>query len=144
MAARGIDPLDLGTALATNNRNDGAGRMAEGEENLLVRSEGRIRTLDDVRAIVIMERNGLPIRVGDVATVRIGAVTRYGAVTQNGSSEAVQGLVLGLRGANARDVVRDVRQKLAEISSALPDGVSVNVFYDRGDLVQRAVGTDSD
>ena len=141
MAARGIDPLDLGVALASNNRNDGAGRMTEGEENLLVRSEGRIRTLDDVRAIVIAEKNGLPIRVGDVATVRIGAVTRYGAVTQNGDAEAVQGLVLGLRGANARDVVRNVRQKLDEIASALPDGVSVNVFYDRGDLVQRAVGT---
>ena len=141
MAARGVDPLMLSAALAANNRNDGAGRMTEGEETLLVRSEGRIRTLDDVRAIVVTEDGGVPIRVDDVATVRIGAITRYGAVTRDGSEEAVQGLVLGLRGANAREVVSGVRQKLDEIASALPEGVSVNVFYDRGDLVGRAVGT---
>ena len=141
MAARGIDPLMLGAALAANNRNDGAGRMTEGEETLLVRSEGRIRTLDDVRAIVVDEQGGVPIRVADVATVRIGAITRYGAVTRDGTEEAVQGLVLGLRGANARDVVDGVTQKLEDIASALPDGLEVNVFYDRGDLVERAVGT---
>jgi len=141
MAARGVDPLALGNALATNNRNDGAGRMTDGEEALLVRSAGRIKTLDDVRAIVVAEKEGFPIRVGDVATVRIGSITRYGAVTQNGEAEAVQGLVLGLRGANAREVVGGVRDKLDEIASALPEGVTVNVFYDRGELVQRAVGT---
>jgi cobalt-zinc-cadmium resistance protein CzcA len=141
MAARQVDPLMLRSALAANNRNDGAGRMTEGEETLLVRSEGRVRTLDDVRAIVVAREGGVPIRVDDVATVRIGAVTRYGAVTEDGEEEAVQGLVLGLRGANAREVVSGVRQKLDEIASALPEGVSVNVFYDRGDLVGRAVGT---
>ena len=141
MAARGIDPLTLGAALAANNRNDGAGRMTEGEEALLVRSEGRIQAIDDVRAIVVKEADGTPIRVADVATVRIGSITRYGAVTQNGEAEAVQGLVLGLRGANARDVVSGVKAKLDEISSALPEGVTVNTFYDRGELVRRAVGT---
>jgi len=141
MAARGVDPLMLGNVLEFNNRNDGAGRMKEGEETLLVRSEGRIKSLDDVRAIVVKVENGTPIRIGDVATVAIGAITRYGAVTQDGEAEAVQGLVLGLRGANARDVVAGVRQKLDEIQSALPEGVTVDVFYDRGHLVQRAVGT---
>ena len=115
--------------------------MTEGEEALLVRSEGRVKTLDDVRAIVVKVADGTPIRVGDVASVRIGAITRYGAVTQNGEAEAVQGLVLGLRGANARDVVGGVKDKLEEISSALPEGVTVNIFYDRGELVRRAVGT---
>ena len=141
MAARGVDTQTLAAALAANNRNDGAGRMTDGEEALLVRSQGRVKTLDDVRAIVVTQAGGVPIRVADVADVRIGAITRYGAVTQNGESEAVQGLVLGLRGANARDVVNGVRDKLDEISSALPAGVTVNVFYDRGELVQRAVGT---
>jgi cobalt-zinc-cadmium resistance protein CzcA len=141
MAARGVDPLALAKALEENNRNDGAGRMSMGEETLLVRTEGRVRVLDDVRQIVVKVDNGIPIRVGDVADITIGSVTRYGAVTQNGDDEAVQGLVLGLRGANARDVVRRVRAKLDDISSALPDGVTVNVFYDRGNLVQRATGT---
>ncbi len=141
MAARGVDPLMLGDAVAANNRNDGAGRMNEGEETLLVRSEGRIRSLADVRAIVVKVDNGTPIRVSDVATVEIGAITRYGAVSQDGVEEAVQGLVLGLRGANARDVVEGVKQKLDDIASALPDGVTVDIFYDRGELVERAVGT---
>ncbi len=141
MAARGVDPLLLGDALAANNRNDGAGRMNAGEETLLVRSAGRIQTLADVRAIVVKVDNGVPIRVSDVATVDFGAMTRYGAVSQNGVGEAVQGLVLGLRGANARDVVEGVKQKLDDIESALPDGVSVDIFYDRGELVERAVGT---
>jgi len=141
MAARGVNPLLLGEALAANNRNDGAGRMSEGEEALLVRSEGRIKTLDDVREIVVRVENGTPIRVSDVATVKFGSITRYGAVTQDGESEAVEGLVLGLRGANARDVVAGVRQKLDDIATALPQGVSIDVFYDRGNLVQRAVST---
>ena len=141
MAARGVNSLQLSTALELNNRNDGAGRLSEGEESLLVRSEGRIKTLEDVRAIVVKVDDGFPIQVGDVASVSIGSVTRYGAVTQDGAGEAVQGLVLGLRGANARDVVQGVRQKLADIAPALPDQVTVNVFYDRGHLVQRAVGT---
>jgi cobalt-zinc-cadmium resistance protein CzcA len=141
MAARGISIDTLEQVLAENNRNDGAGRMGEGEETLLVRSQGRIRNLDDVRAIVVAERDDMSITVGDVATVRIGALTRYGAVTQNGTEEMVQGLVLGLRGANAREVVEGVKTKLDEIATALPDGVSVRVFYDRGDLVAKAVGT---
>ncbi len=141
MAGSGVDLPMLEEALTANNKNDGAGRVNEGEETLLVRSEGRIRDLDDVRAIVVRVAEGVPITVGDVAEVRIGSVTRYGAVTQSGESEAVQGLVLGLRGANARNVVEGVRAKLEDISSALPEGVTTNVFYDRGGLVGRAVGT---
>lgn len=73
--------------------------------------------------------------------MRIGALTRYGAVTRDGAGETVQGLIMALRGANARDVVRGVRAKLAEIAPAMPPGVEVKVFYDRSDLVARAVGT---
>jgi cobalt-zinc-cadmium resistance protein CzcA len=141
MAGRGIDTLMLAEAVARNNRNDGSGRMRDGEEALLVRAEGQVQTLDDLRATVIDVHDGTPVRVSDVADVRIGTITRYGAVSQNGAGEAVQGLVLGLRGANAREVVRGVRRKLDDIQTALPPGVRVDVFYDRGDLVRRAVST---
>jgi cobalt-zinc-cadmium resistance protein CzcA len=141
MAVRGVDTLALESAITANNRNDGAGRINEGEEALLVRAEGRIQTPADVERIVVRVANGVPISVADVATVRIGSITRYGAVTQSGSAEAVQGLVLGLRGANARDVVAGARAKLDEIASGLPEGVAVHVFYDRGDLVEKAVST---
>ncbi|TAN52198.1 MAG: efflux RND transporter permease subunit [Methylococcaceae bacterium] len=172
LASRGIALQDLKAALLSNNRNDGAGRVAEGEEALLVRSEGRIKNLDDLSAIVVAERDGVPIRVGDVAEVRIGALTRYGAVTQSrgleaggmrlgaeeqkmepnhqasspqspaaNPSEAVEGLVLSLRGANARQVIAGLEQKLEELKPVLPKGVELSPFYNRSDLVGRAVHT---
>lgn len=141
MNARGVGMNQLIVALEANNRNDGAGRLSEGDEALLVRAEGRIQSLDDIRAIVVKSTTGVPVRVGEVATVRIGALTRYGAVTRNGQGEAVQGLVLGLRGANARTVVEGVQAKLDELAPTLPEGISINVFYNRGDLVAQAVNT---
>jgi cobalt-zinc-cadmium resistance protein CzcA len=141
LAARQLSLADLQTALETNNRNDGAGRLSENEEALLVRTEGSIKTLDDVRAITVGTRNGMPVRVGDIATVRIGSLTRYGSVTKDGKGEAVEGLVLGLRGANARELVAQVSQQLVELNQRLPKGVTIVPFYNRGDLVERAVGT---
>ena len=141
MSSRGISVLDLEQAIAANNRNDGSGRINEGEETLLVRAEGRIETLDDLRQVVVRVIGGVPIVVGDVAEVQLGSITRYGAVTQNGEAEAVQGLVLGLRGSNAGEVVAGTRAKLDEIGTALPEGVTVNIFYDRGNLVRQAVHT---
>ena len=141
LAARGLSLKELRAALESNNRNDGAGRLADGEESLLVRAEGAIETLDDVRAIVVQTKDGRVIRVGDLAEVRFGALTRYGAVTRNGQGEAVQGLVLGLRGANAQNVVAGVKAKLAEIAPTLPAGTTIEPFYDRSHLVSRAVGT---
>ena len=109
MAARGVDALQLEAAVAANNRNDGAGRINEGEEALLVRSEGRIEDTTDVERIVVRVENGIPISVADVATVKIGSITRYGAVTESGGTEAVEGLVLGLRGGGELRV-RDPRR----------------------------------
>ncbi len=141
MNARGVRFAELSEALETNNRNDGAGLLAEGEETLLVRSEGSIQSLEDLQAIVVKADRGTPIRVADVAEVRVGSLTRYGGVTRDGEGEAVQGLVLGLRGANAQKLVEGVEEKLAEISQNLPDGVKIRVFYNRGELVERAVNT---
>ena len=149
LKARGLTLADLRAALEANNRNDGAGRLTEGEESLLVRVEGSVKTLDDLRAILVPDPPGSHpsgftphvTRVGDVAQVRIGSLTRYGFVTHGGREEAVEGLVLGLRGANARSVVEGVRAKLAEIAPALPPGVTTKIFYDRGALVDRAIGT---
>ncbi|MDO8932615.1 MAG: CusA/CzcA family heavy metal efflux RND transporter [Rhodocyclaceae bacterium] len=141
LKARGLTLADLQHALEANNRNDGAGRLSEGEESLLVRVEGSVKTIDDLRAIVIRSKDGAVTRVGDIAHVRIGNLTRYGTVTHGGREEAVEGLVLGLRGANARTVVEGVRAKLDEIGKGLPPGVTTKIFYDRGALVDRAVGT---
>lgn len=141
LAARSLTMAMLQQALEANNRNDGAGRLSDGDEALLVRAEGSIRSLQDVRNIVISSPGGNPIRVSDVALVRIGSLTRYGVVSKDGQGEAVEGLVLGLRGANAQKVVEGVRAKLAELAPILPAGVTTKVFYDRGSLVKRAIGT---
>ncbi len=141
MYARSVTLQDLQAALTQNNSNDGAGRLDDGEESLLVRSEGRFVTLEDVANTVIRSEQGAPLRIMDVAEVKIGELTRYGAVTSNGKGEAVEGLVLGLRGANAQLLVQGVKDKLAEIGPTLPQSVSINVFYDRGSLVERAINT---
>ncbi|WP_066331545.1 efflux RND transporter permease subunit [Azohydromonas lata] len=141
LLARGLTLAQVEQALDAGNRNDGAGRLADGEQALIVRAEGAIQTLDDVRHTVVRASDGAVVRVADVAQVRMGELTRYGAVTRDGVGEAVEGLVLGLRGANAREVVAGVKQRLDELAPALPPGMKVVAFYDRSSLIDRAVGT---
>ena len=144
MAASGVTVAQLKEAIEANNRNDGAGRLGEGDEVLLIRTEGNITSLDDLRAIVVKTNSGNPVRVGNLAEVKIGTVTRYGVVTQSGNSEAVEGLVLGLAGANAKQVVEGVEKKLEELQPTLPAGVHLKTFYNRASLVSKAVGAVSE
>ena len=141
MYARGVAIDNLQQALLNNNRNGGAGRLSDGEGALLVRAEGGFKTIEDVQNTVLRTDQGMSVRIADVADVRIGSITRYGAVTGNGKGEVVEGLVLGLRGANAQQVVKGVKDKIAEMTPSLPKGVRIQVFYDRGSLVERAVHT---
>jgi len=141
MYARGVAIDNLQQALLNNNRNGGAGRLSDGEGALLVRAEGGFKTIEDVQNTVLRTNQGMSVRIADVADVRIGSITRYGAVTGNGKGEVVEGLVLGLRGANAQQVVNGVKAKIAEMTPSLPKGVRIQVFYDRGSLVERAVHT---
>ncbi|WP_430435588.1 efflux RND transporter permease subunit [Methyloversatilis sp.] len=141
MAATGITLDELRTTLERFNRNDGAGRINEGEETLLVRVQGRLTSLDDIGRLVVHATPTAQVRVADIAEVKLGALTRMGGVTHNGEGETVQGLVLGLRGADAQQVVAGVRARLEEVQAALPAGVKVVPFYDRGELVASAVGT---
>lgn len=140
-AAMGLSVTKVKEAIEANNRNDGAGRLGEGDEVLLVRSEGSIRTKDDLMSIVVKNDKGGSVRLQDVAQVRDGSVTRYGVVTKDGKAEAVQGLVLGLAGANAQKVVEGVTRKIEDIKPTLPAGVELKVFYNRAQLVEKAVGT---
>lgn len=141
MAALGVRMDDVRQALLSNNSNDGAGRLTSGEEALVVRVEGAIQTLNDVRAIRVDAAHNTKVQLDDVATVQLGALTRYGAVTQNGQGEAVEGLVLGMRGVNARQLVNAVDGKLKQIAPRLPKGMTVHTFYNRGELVTRAADT---
>jgi heavy metal efflux system protein len=141
LAAAGLGVADLVAAIEAGNRNDGAGRLSEGEKALVVRAEGAIQTPRDLEQIVLKMNGSRVLRLRDVAKVRIGSLTRYGAVTKDGEGEAVQGLVLSLRGADASAIVSAVRQRLEDLKPSLPEGVRLDVFYDRSDLITSAVGT---
>ena len=139
MQARGITLDTLQNALERNNRNDGAGRLSQGEEAIIVRSEGRINSINDILNTVVKAENGAMVKVQDIASVNISFMTRNGVVSHNGQGEVVEGLVLGLRGANAQKLVQAVTAKLTEIEPTLPKGVKLNTFYNRGHLVDRAI-----
>jgi cobalt-zinc-cadmium resistance protein CzcA len=141
MYARGVAIDTLQNVLENNNRNGGAGRLNDGEGSLLVRAEGGFKTIEDVQNTIVRSEQGMSVKIADIADVRVGSLTRYGAVTSNGTGEVVEGLVLGLRGANAQKLVEGVKAKLAEIAPSLPKGTNIHVFYDRGNLVERAVHT---
>lgn len=141
MAAHHVGLQQLRRALSDNNSNDGAGRLDEGEETRIVRVQGAFADAADIRSTVVAESAGRVVRVGDIAQVRTASSTRYGMVTEDGRGEAVEGIVLGLRGANASQVIAGVRQRMAEITPQLPPGMTLRVFYDRSQLVQRAVTT---
>ncbi len=141
LTAAGIDLETLRTALEAGNRNDGPGRAAAGESTLIVRAVGAVQTLDDVGATVIRLTPAGPVRVRDVAALRIGSLARYGAVTANGRGETVQAVVIGLRGSNADEVVTGVKARLAELAPTLPAGMKIGVFYDRSELIDHAVFT---
>lgn len=128
-------------ALENNNQNDGAGRVNAGEEVLLVRTEGNLTTIKDIENLIVTYQNQKPVQVKDLAKVEIDALYRNGGVTKDGQSEAVQGLVMALKGANARDVVLGVQKRLKEIEVAMPEGITLNVFYNRNDLIQKAIHT---
>ncbi|MCB9556886.1 MAG: efflux RND transporter permease subunit, partial [Deltaproteobacteria bacterium] len=128
-------------ALEKNNANAGGAYIERAGEQILIRGEGLVRTLADMRSIVVANRNGTPITVGALGRVATAPMVRQGAVTRDGRGEAVTGIAMMLMGANSRQVVSAVKSKIETIRGTLPKGVSVDVFYDRTDLVRRTIGT---
>ncbi|WP_457596296.1 efflux RND transporter permease subunit [Hydrogenimonas sp.] len=140
MAALGITLDEIESKIEKNNANYGAGRIERGEEALLVRLPGRMKNGDDIANLVIkVQSDGAIVRLKDIASIGIAALTRYGYVTKDGKGEAVEGLVLGLKGADASRVTREVKARLAEIEKTLPEGTRIDIFYDRADLIGKAV-----
>lgn len=128
-------------ALEQNNGNAGGGYIAHNSEQRLIRGEGLISSLDDIRMIVIDSRGGTPIRIADIAQVEFAPMLRQGAVTRDGDREVVVGMVMMLMGGNSRQVVSDVKAKIAHINKSLPHGVTIDTFYDRTELVAKTIHT---
>lgn len=137
----GLSLDDIQMALEKNNRNAGGDRIERGSKMLLVRTVGLLRNEDDIRGVTVATQNGVPIKLGKIATVKIGSLTRYGAVTADGEGEVVTGLALLRLGANSRATVLGVKRELESIKKTLPKGIKITSFYDRSDLVKAAVWT---
>ncbi|MBL4822086.1 MAG: efflux RND transporter permease subunit [Colwellia sp.] len=131
---------DIEDALNNNNLNGGIGRLIKGNDTLILRTQGRLANLEGLAKLVIKAENNQIIRLNDIATVTIGHLTRYGAVTKDGK-ETTQGLIIALKNSNTAEVVAKVKAKLAEITPSLPEGTIINVFYDRSNLINTAIGT---
>jgi len=142
---RGFDVTlaDIRSALELNNANSGGGVLARGAEQYLIRGIGLVRSIDDIGDIVIREVRGTPVYLRNVATITLGEAPRVGAAIRNGDSEAVAGIVMMIRGGNAREVVSRVKQKVDQINEQqmLPDGLRIVPFYDRTELVDSALWT---
>lgn len=141
LAAHGLDIDELAQAIERNNRNAGGDRINRAGRMLLVRTVGQLQTAEDIRRITVVTRSGHPVRVSDVAAVRIGSLTRFGGATANGNGEVVTGLTLLRMGANSRTVVEAVKAEIKRIAPTLPPGVTIEPYYDRADLINAAVWT---
>lgn len=140
LLAFGLTIRDVMEALSSNNSNAGAGYIERSGEQYLIRVPGQVATMDEVRRIIVANRHGLPIRIGDVADVHLGEELRTGAATENGR-EVVLGTVFMLVGENSRTVSQRVKERLVEVNKSLPEGVVAKTMYDRTTLVDRTIET---
>lgn len=140
LSAYGLTLNDVVDALGRNNDNVGAGYVERYGEQYLVRVPGQASGIDDLRSIIVTNRGGVPIRIGDVSNVIMGEELRTGAATENGH-EVVLGTVFMLAGENSRVVARAAAARLEQAAKALPGGVRAVPIYDRTELVERAIWT---
>ncbi|NMP31534.1 efflux RND transporter permease subunit [Thalassotalea sp. M1531] len=131
---------DINHAILENNLNGGIGRINKGNDNIIVRTQGRFEHQSDIENLIVKTSEHYNIKLSDVAIIQQGHLTRYGAVSHNGT-EAVQGLVIALKNSNTANVVNKVKTKLEHIQPTLPEGTTINVFYDRANLIKTAIGT---
>lgn len=132
---------DVFEALSRNNENTGGSYIEKINRAYYIRSEGMISSLDDIRRIVVANRGGIPIHVSDVGTVKFGSAKRFGAMTRDGKGECVGGIAMMLKGANANVVTRELESRVEKIQKMLPEGVTINPYLNRSELVNRNIST---
>ena len=139
--ANGITVGEVFSALEKNNSNTGGSYIEENSSQYYIRGIGRVGSLKDIADITIKTVGSTPVRIGDVARVQEGHATRFGAVTRNGEGEVVAGIAIMLKGENFQEVIKNVKERMAQIQRSLPEGVVIEPFIDRTNLVERVEGT---
>lgn len=133
---------DVFAALESNNQNTGGAYIEKGPTVLYIRSEGLVGSIDDIKSVFIKKTaTNAPLLIKDVADVRFGYATRYGAMCYNDKGEVAGGVVMMLKGANSSDVIKNVKERIAQIQKTLPEGVIIDPFLDRTKMVNNAIGT---
>ncbi len=141
LSANGLTVGDVFEALQKNNANTGGSYIEQEANQYYIRGIGTVASLSDIARIPVRTIGSAVVCVGDVADVRMGHATRFGAVTRNGEGEVVAGIAIMLKGENFQEVSRRVKERIAQISRSLPEGVVIEPFIDRTDLVHRVEGT---
>lgn len=139
--ANGITVSEVFDALQKNNANTGGSYIEQNSNQYYIRAIGVAKTCDDIANIPVKNVNGITIKVGDIAKVQEGHATRFGAVTRNGEGEVVAGIAIMLKGENFQEVSKNVKSRIAQIQKSLPEGVIIEPFIDRTNLVKRVEGT---
>jgi cobalt-zinc-cadmium resistance protein CzcA len=141
LVAANVTLEEIFVALENNNRGSGGGSIARGRQSLVIRANALVRSLDDISHIVVTERNGTPVTIGQLATVQFAPMLRQGGATRDGKGEIVAGMAMMLQGENSRVVARAVRQEVEALARTLPQGVTIEPFYDRTVLVDQTIET---
>lgn len=139
--ANGISVSEVFEALQRNNANTGGSYIEQNSNQYYIRGIGVVKNLEDVANITVKTVDGTPVKVGDVAKVQLGHATRFGAVTRNGEGEVVAGIAIMLKGENFQEVIKNVKERINQIQKSLPEGVVIEPFIDRTNLVDRVEGT---
>lgn len=139
--ANGLTISDLFDALQRNNANTGGSYIEQNSNQYYIRGLGVVKSFDDIANITVKTIEGTPVRIKDVAKVQEGHATRFGAVTRNGEGEVVVGIAIMLKGENFQQVIKNVKERINQIQKSLPEGVVIEPFIDRTNLVERVEGT---
>lgn len=139
--ASGVSVSEVFEALQRNNSNTGGSYIEQNSNQYYIRGIGVVKNLEDVANITVKTVDGIPVKVGDVAKVQLGHATRFGAVTRNGEGEVVAGIAIMLKGENFQEVSKNVKERINQIQKSLPEGVVIEPFIDRTNLVDRVEGT---
>lgn len=137
----GVSVNEVFEALQRNNANTGGSYIEQNSNQYYIRGIGVVKNLEDVANITVKTVDGTPVKVGDVAKVQLGHATRFGAVTRNGEGEVVAGIAIMLKGENFQEVIKNVKERINQIQKSLPEGVVIEPFIDRTNLVDRVEGT---
>ena len=139
--ASGVSVSEVFDALQRNNANTGGSYIEQNSNQYYIRGIGVVKNLEDVANITVKTVNGTPVKVSDVAKIQLGHATRFGAVTRNGEGEVVAGIAIMLKGENFQEVIKNVKERISQIQKSLPEGVIIEPFIDRTNLVDRVEGT---